>query len=55
MSDSGRWKHMRNAGVAAALASAVLFGVTTPIAKELLSGTQPLLIAGLLYLVAASG
>jgi drug/metabolite transporter (DMT)-like permease len=55
MSDSGRWAHIRNAGVVAALASAVLFGVTTPIAKELLSGTQPLLIAGLLYLGSGIG
>ena len=55
MSNSGVWAHMRNAGVIAALASAVLFGVTTPIAKELLSGTQPLLIAGLLYLGSGIG
>jgi drug/metabolite transporter (DMT)-like permease len=39
----------------AALASAVLFGVTTPIAKQLLAGTQPLLIAGLLYLGSGVG
>ena len=44
-----------HAGVLAALASAVLFGVTTPIAKQLLSGTQPLLIAGLLYLGSGVG
>jgi drug/metabolite transporter (DMT)-like permease len=44
-----------HAGVVAALASAALFGVTTPIAKELLSGTQPLLIAGLLYLGSGCG
>jgi drug/metabolite transporter (DMT)-like permease len=43
------------AGVAAALASAVLFGVTTPIAKQLLGGAQPLLIAGLLYLGSGLG
>ncbi len=43
------------AGVAAALAAAVLFGVTTPIAKQLLTGTQPLLIAGLLYLGSGLG
>jgi drug/metabolite transporter (DMT)-like permease len=43
------------AGVAAALASAVLFGVTTPIAKQLLADTQPLLIAGLLYLGSGLG
>ena len=43
------------AGVLAALASAVLFGATTPIAKQLLAGTQPLLIAGLLYLGSGLG
>jgi drug/metabolite transporter (DMT)-like permease len=42
-------------GVLAALASAVLFGVTTPIAKQLLTGSQPLLIAGLLYLGSGAG
>jgi drug/metabolite transporter (DMT)-like permease len=36
-------------GVGAALLSAVLFGLTTPIAKQLLSAASPLLIAGLLY------
>ena len=43
------------AGVAAALGSAVLFGVTTPLAKQLLAGTHPLLIAGLLYLGSGVG
>jgi drug/metabolite transporter (DMT)-like permease len=42
-------------GVAAALGSAVLFGVTTPLAKQLLTGTHPLLIAGLLYLGSGVG
>ena len=37
-------------GITTALVSALLFGMTTPIAKLLLPGTQPLLIAGLLYL-----
>jgi drug/metabolite transporter (DMT)-like permease len=36
-------------GTGAALGSALLFGVTTPLAKQLLTGTSPLLIAGLLY------
>lgn len=40
----------RHSGAMAAFLSALLFGVTTPIAKQLLSGTHPLLIAGLLYL-----
>src|SRR5690348_14838373 len=43
------------AGVLAALVSAVLFGATTSFAKQLLSGTQPLLIAGLLYLGSGVG
>jgi drug/metabolite transporter (DMT)-like permease len=33
----------------AALVSALLFGITTPLAKQLLEGTHPLLVAGLLY------
>jgi drug/metabolite transporter (DMT)-like permease len=36
-------------GSAAALISALLFGITTPVAKQLLAGANPLLIAGLLY------
>jgi hypothetical protein len=36
-------------GSGAALVSALLFGVTTPLAKQLLTGANPLLIAGLLY------
>ena len=42
-------------GLAAALASAVLFGATTPIAKQLLEGASPLLVAGLLYLGSGIG
>jgi drug/metabolite transporter (DMT)-like permease len=38
-----------------ALASAFLFGITTPVAKQLLSGTAPLMIAGLLYLGSGIG
>jgi drug/metabolite transporter (DMT)-like permease len=34
---------------AAALVSALLFGITTPLAKQFLEGTHPLLVAGLLY------
>lgn len=50
---------MRNGGtafaLAAALASALLFGVTTPMAKELLAGVDPLMVAGLLYLGSGVG
>jgi drug/metabolite transporter (DMT)-like permease len=36
-------------GIAAALSAAVLFGLSTPIAKTLIGGMSPLLLAGLLY------
>ena len=43
-------------GAAAGLAAAVLFGVTTPVAKRLLlPGSGPFLLAGLLYLGAGLG
>ena len=42
-------------GVLLALASAVLFGVSTPLAKVLLGSTDPQLLAGLLYLGAGIG
>jgi len=38
-----------SSGTGAALLSALLFGITTPLAKQLLTGAHPLLIAGLLY------
>jgi drug/metabolite transporter (DMT)-like permease len=43
------------AGAAPALLSAVLFGVTTPIAKAFLQSANPPLIAGLLYLGSGLG
>jgi drug/metabolite transporter (DMT)-like permease len=43
------------AGITAALAAALLFGATTPIAKHLLAGSNPLLIAGMLYLGSGVG
>ncbi len=42
-------------GVAAALGAALLFGVGTPLAKLLLAGTSPWLLAGLLYLGSGLG
>ena len=39
----------RNPGVRAALASAVLFGLSAPLAKLLLGDASPWLLAGLLY------
>jgi len=42
-------------GVAAALATAVLFGASTPLAKPLLGQTSPWLLAALLYLGSGLG
>lgn len=42
-------------GVGAALGAALLFGVGTPLAKLLLAGTSPWLLAGLLYLGSGLG
>jgi drug/metabolite transporter (DMT)-like permease len=42
-------------GPAAALASALLFGATTPLAKRFLLDATPLLVAGLLYLGSGIG
>jgi drug/metabolite transporter (DMT)-like permease len=44
-----------NRGIAAALAAAVLFGASTPLAKLLLGETSPWLLAGLLYLGSGLG
>lgn len=41
--------------VAAALAAALLFGASTPIAKQLLRDVSPMLLAGLLYLGSGVG
>jgi drug/metabolite transporter (DMT)-like permease len=41
---------MRVSGVWFALLAAALFGVSTPMAKGLLSAASPQLLAGLLYL-----
>ena len=41
--------------VAAALAAALLFGASTPLAKQLLHDTSPMLLAGLLYLGSGVG
>src|SRR5215831_12898598 len=49
-STDGRWP-----GVPLALGSAVLFGVSTPIAKVLLGDVQPVVLAGLLYLGSGIG
>jgi len=46
---------LRNPGVRAALAAAVLFGIGTPAAKLLLGEVSPWLLAGLLYLGSGVG
>jgi drug/metabolite transporter (DMT)-like permease len=46
---------LRDRGVLAALAAALLFGIGTPFAKRLLEGTSPWLLAGLLYLGSGLG
>src|SRR4051812_7681746 len=46
---------LRNPGVQAALAAAVLFGAGTPIAKLLLDDVSPWMLAGLLYLGSGLG
>jgi drug/metabolite transporter (DMT)-like permease len=44
-----------DAGVAAALGAALLFGASTPLAKMLLGEASPWLLAGLLYLGSGAG
>lgn len=46
---------LRNVGVQAALASALLFGAGTPLSKLLLGSVSPWLLAGLLYLGSGLG
>jgi drug/metabolite transporter (DMT)-like permease len=47
--------HLRNSGVLAALAAALLFGLATPVAKLLLGEITPWLLAALLYLGSGVG
>jgi drug/metabolite transporter (DMT)-like permease len=46
---------LRMSGISYALAAAVLFGISTPLAKLLVGGMPPLLLAGLLYLGSGIG
>lgn len=46
---------MDRPGVAAALVAALLFGAGTPLAKTLLAGISPWLLAGLLYIGSGAG
>lgn len=50
-----RLTSLRNTGVQAALAAALLFGAGTPIAKLLLVDVSPWMLAGLLYLGSGIG
>lgn len=45
----------RFAGVASAIGAAALFGVSTPLAKQLLPSVEPILLAGLLYVASGLG
>ncbi|MBC3885119.1 DMT family transporter [Undibacterium griseum] len=47
--------HSHNTGVSAALGAALLFGAGTPLAKLLLAGINPWMLAGLLYLGSGLG
>src|SRR5512140_1661287 len=50
------WREgFRQPGVAAAVVAALLFGAGTPLAKWLLDGVSPWLLAGLLYLGSGVG
>jgi hypothetical protein len=53
MKNRTNYYHLRS-GPLLALGSALLFGASTPIAKLLLGITDPLLLAGLLYLGSVS-
>ncbi|MBV8793680.1 MAG: DMT family transporter, partial [Hyphomicrobiales bacterium] len=55
MSDSAQSRSPLWPGVPLALASAVLFGASTPFAKLLVGSVEPQLLAGLLYLGAGVG
>lgn len=46
---------MHSPAIAYALASAALFGASTPLAKILLGAVSPLLLAGTLYLGSGIG
>ena len=55
MSESVSARNSLWPGVPLALASAVLFGASTPFAKLLIKSSDPQLLAGLLYLGAGGG
>ncbi len=55
MRSAGSDSRQRAAAATAGLAAAALFGASAPLAKLLIPGTGPLLLAGLLYLGAGAG
>jgi drug/metabolite transporter (DMT)-like permease len=55
MTENSGHRHHGFPGVPLALGSALLFGLTPPISKLLLTDVSPLLLAGLLYLGAGAG
>ncbi|HEY6515957.1 MAG TPA: EamA family transporter [Steroidobacteraceae bacterium] len=55
MGDNSQIRVAGSRAVSAALAAALLFGASTPLAKQLLRDTSPMLLAGLLYLGSGIG
>jgi len=55
MTGQRSWRREQLGRAANALGAAVLFGLSAPVAKMLLAGTEPLVLAGLLYLGAGFG
>ncbi len=48
-------RHIMNKGILCALLAAILFGASTPFAKSLIGHTEPVLLAGLLYIGSGIG
>lgn len=46
---------MKRFAILQALAAAILFGISTPLARGLLAGSSPQVLAGLLYLGSGMG
>jgi drug/metabolite transporter (DMT)-like permease len=55
MSEFGSYKRFVTSGISSAIAAAVLFGASTPFAKLLVGGIDPVLLAGFLYLGSGCG
>ncbi|MBX7147311.1 MAG: EamA family transporter [Alphaproteobacteria bacterium] len=48
-------KYITHKGIVFAVCAAILFGISTPLAKLLIHGISPMILAGLLYLGSGSG